>query len=236
VIDTAIVLAAGEGSRLRGAAPLKPLCEVASEPLVKHCLTGLALAGVQRAIVVLGYGADVIREYLTAVEWPLLVESVITPDYRLPNGTSVLAAERAVAGKPALLVMCDHLVEPGLYARVKEAGAGEGLALGVDRRVDQEDIDMDDVTRVRTNWPDIVAIGKGLADYDCFDTGVFAISSPFFAALHTQQSPSVSNGVQLLANQGLARAVDCGDLVWIDVDEPSSLARAAGHAASRTPR
>ena len=58
MISTAILLAAGEGSRLRSAAPFKPLCEVAGRSLLAHALDGFAEAGMKRVVVVLGYGAD----------------------------------------------------------------------------------------------------------------------------------------------------------------------------------
>ena len=58
MISTAILLAAGEGSRLRSAAPFKPLCEVAGRSLLGHALDGLGEAGLKRVVVVLGYGAD----------------------------------------------------------------------------------------------------------------------------------------------------------------------------------
>ena len=45
-IITAVLLAAGEGSRLRGSAASKPLCPVAGRPLIDHALTGLAEAGI----------------------------------------------------------------------------------------------------------------------------------------------------------------------------------------------
>lgn len=38
MITTAILLAAGEGSRLRSAAPSKPLCHVGGRPLIEHAI------------------------------------------------------------------------------------------------------------------------------------------------------------------------------------------------------
>src|SRR3546814_18820060 len=58
------------------------------------------------------------------------VETVRTPDWRLPNGVSARAAGALVGGQPALLAMCDHLVDTALYRRMAEAGAGQGLRLG----------------------------------------------------------------------------------------------------------
>ena len=225
MIDTAILLAAGEGSRLRALAPSKPLCPVAGRPLIDHALLGLAQAGIARAIVVVGYAADAIAAHVAARDWPLAVEFATT-DHAKPNGTSVLAAEAALGGGEALLAMCDHLVEPALYARVAGAGPGEGLTLGIDRRLDAAGIDLDDVTRVATRGTRITAVGKGLEPYDCFDTGVFAIGPALFAALHGFAAPSLTDGVRVLAGQGAARVVDCSDLAWMDVDDAPALAAA----------
>ena len=125
--------------------------------------------------------------------------------------------------------MCDHLVDPALYARLAATGAGAGLTLGIDRRLDDPAVDLDDVTRVETRGDRIVAIGKGLATYDAFDTGVFAVDTPFVAALRSLPAPSVSAGVSLLAAEGRAGVVECSDLTWIDVDDTPAL-RAAERA------
>jgi 1L-myo-inositol 1-phosphate cytidylyltransferase len=225
VIRTAILLAAGEGSRLRGATPLKPLCPVAGRTLIDHALGGLAEAGIDRVVVVTGYGAETIETYLRAGRWPLSVETVRSDDWRLPNGVSVLAAAPLVQSE-ALLAMCDHLVAPALYRRMAEAGAGEGLRLGIDRRLGHPFVDPLDVTCVATMDDRIVAIGKALEPHDCYDTGVFAVGPALFEVLGRMPAPSLTDGVRALAATGRARVVDCGDLDWIDVDDPAALAEA----------
>jgi 1L-myo-inositol 1-phosphate cytidylyltransferase len=226
MISTAILLAAGEGSRLRSAAPVKPLCNVAGQSLLAHALLGFAEAGLKRAVVVVGYGADEIAAAIAARPWPLAVEIAVNAHYRSPNGTSVLAAEPLIGRQETLLAMCDHLVEPDLYRLVVEAGAGPGARLCIDRRLESEWIDIDDVTRVQTANDRIVAIGKGLMPFDCFDTGVFAIGPPFFAALRKLESPSVTEAMRILAADGNAHTVDCGELRWIDVDDAIALEKA----------
>lgn len=226
MITTAIVLAAGQGSRLRSAAPFKPLCTVGGRSLLAHAVCGLAEAGLKRVVVVLGYGAEQISSHIDAHSWPIPVETVINEEYYSPNGTSLLVAEPLVGAEDALLVMCDHLVEPALYRRVADAGASGGALLGVDRRLDSNCIDIEDVTRVQTADRRIVAIGKGLVPYDCFDTGVFAIGPPLFAALRALKLPSITEGMRALAASGKALVVDCGELRWIDVDDEPSLEKA----------
>src|SRR5437763_3979751 len=119
MISTAILLAAGEGSRLRSAAPFKPLCEVVGRSLLAHALDGFAEAGMKRVVVVLGYGADQVAAHIAQSRWAVAVETISNDEYRSPNGTSVLAAEPFVR-EDALLAMCDHLVEPALYRLVAE--------------------------------------------------------------------------------------------------------------------
>jgi 1L-myo-inositol 1-phosphate cytidylyltransferase len=232
MISTAILLAAGEGSRLRSVAPFKPLCTVAGQTLLAHAIDGLAEAGLNRVVVVLGYGADEIAAHVAARSWPLAVETVMTRDYRAPNGTSVLAAEPLVGAEQALLAMCDHLVEPALYRLVAEAGVTQGARLGIDRRIGSSWVDIDDVTRVQTEGERIVAIGKDLVPYDCFDTGVFAIGPALFSALRSLDSPSLTEGMRVLAAAGGALTVDCSDLVWIDVDDQTALEKAERWAAA----
>lgn len=227
-LTQAIILAAGAGSRLRGVAPSKPLCPVAGRPLIDHALDRLAAAGIGRAIVVTGYEADAVEAHLAAADRGagFAVDVVRSPDWRRPNGVSALAAAEAAGGRDSLLLMADHLVDPALYRLLAAAGAGNGLRLGVDRRLDHPWIDLDDVTRVRTEGDRIVAIGKHLDSYDAFDTGVFAVGPALFDALAGLPDPSLSEAVGRLAGAGRAEAVDIGAIDWIDVDDPRALAMA----------
>ena len=225
-IGTAIILAAGEGSRLRTLEPFKPLCRVRGKPLIDFAIEGLEAAGMKRAIVVTGYGAEAIGSHLQGRAWPLEVETIATPDWSLPNGVSALAAAPLLHDEESLLVMCDHIVEPELYQRVRKAGAGPGLRLGIDRRLGHPWVDPDDVTCVRTEGDRIVAIGKGLHPHDAYDTGVFALGSRFFTQLATMTAPSLTEGVRDLAGRGEAEIIDCTGLAWIDVDDGPALKKA----------
>jgi len=227
MITTGLLLAAGQGSRLRSVTPYKPLCPVGGRALIDHALDGMAAAGLTRAIVSLGYGADAIAAHLAARAWPLEVVTVMT-DWHQPNGVSALAARALVGTEGAVMAMCDHLVRPRHYRRLAEAGAGEGLRLGIDRRLGHPWVDPLDVTCVATEGDAIVGIGKGLEPHDCYDTGVFAVGQRFFAALASLDSPSLTEGVRILAAEERAKVVDCSDLDWLDVDDAPAFAHAEG--------
>lgn len=224
-IDTAVVLAAGAGSRLQEKGS-KPLCPVAGKPLIDRALEGLAQSGIRRTIVVTGYAAEAVEDHLAARAWPLEISLVRTPNWQLPNGVSARAAGLLVGEAAALLVMCDHLVDTALYERVRTAGEDGGLRLGIDRRLGHPWVDPEDVTCVRTDGARIRAIGKGLEPHDAYDTGIFAVAPNFFQALRTLEAPSLTDAVRLCAEAGAAGTVDCSDLDWIDIDDAAALAKA----------
>ncbi|WP_448578532.1 phosphocholine cytidylyltransferase family protein [Thermaurantiacus sp.] len=223
----AIVLAAGAGSRLQPAASVKPLAEVAGRPLILHALDSLAAAGADSATVVTGFAAPDVEAALLAAPVPVRVRH--NPDWATtPNGVSLLAACADVMG-PTLLMMADHLVSPALIHRlVAEAPPDAGLVLAVDRRLGHPLVDEADVTRVRTMSGRLLAIGKRLLSYDCYDTGVFIVTERLIRALEGLSSPGLSDGVARLAGEGDAAVVDIGNAFWIDVDDPAALRAARG--------
>ena len=234
-----LIVAAGMGTRLRGQGALKPLVDLCGRPLIEHALSAAFAAGIDRATVVVGYRADSLRAYLRDLSarrgWA--IATVDNPDYRQPNGLSVRMAKGRLAG-PFCLAMCDHLVEPRLYTRlIAAARKDDEVALALDRRLDNPFVDLDDVTRVCTGGRHIVDIGKGIATFNAFDTGVFAAGPALFEALEKSARDtgdmSISGGMKVLAAQHRAIGVDVGDSFWIDVDSPDMHARAAAWLADR---
>ena len=46
-------------------------------------------------------------------------------------------------------------------------------------------------------------------------------------------TPSMTGAMRMLASEGAALTVDCGDLVWIDVDDQAALDKAERWAAAK---
>lgn len=233
-----IVLAAGFGSRLRERDDdaIKPLTLVAGEPLLHRAIRGLARAGCDRAVVVLGYRSEDLEAAIAGWDTGLSVHTVVNPRFDLSNGVSVLAAAPHVQGE-FVVTMADHVLSDGL---LELAGAHTpvpgGATLLVDRRIDDV-FDLDDATKVRTA-PDgrIVDIGKAIASYDAIDTGVFVCTRGLLDALQAvldeRGDASLSQGVARLAAAGLMHTLDVGDAFWQDVDTPQMLAHAVQRLTS----
>lgn len=226
----AVILAAGQGTRLRGAAPVKPLTPVAGRPLILHTLDRLGEGGAMSAVVVLGYRGDDIRAVLEAAD-TLPLTLVDNPDWAAPNGVSLAAAAPYLAAR-SLLCMADHLVAPALYAALIAHDLGDdALVLGIDRRLGHPWVDEDDVTRVATRGDRIVAIGKHLPVYDAYDSGVFVVTPALTQVLATLTGPGLSDGVRALAAAGRAGTVDISAHDWLDIDDPRALTLAEAWVA-----
>ena len=77
VADTAMVMAAGLGKRMRPltAAQPKPLVRVAGKPLIDYALDSLAQAGVARAVVNVHYMADALEAHVHERKSPKIIIS-----------------------------------------------------------------------------------------------------------------------------------------------------------------
>ncbi len=225
-IKDALIVAAGMGTRLQLHGPSKPLVKVRGKALIEHAMQAAAKAGVQRFVVVTGYLAEQLGEFLQLLardnNWQL--EIIYNPDYQQANGLSVLAAEPALPG-PFYLAMCDHLVSPDIYHRLAAAQPAEHqVALAIDRDLHNPYVDIEDVTRVYLKAGKIQQIGKQLINYNAFDTGVFLAGAQLFTALRASGVKagdySISGAIRQLAQSGNAIGVDNGNAFWIDIDSP----------------
>ena len=124
-IDTAVVLAAGRGTRMGAltATTPKPLLAVAGEPIVARVLRGLARAGVRRAVVVTGYLGEQIEAALG--DGHALGLALAYRRQERPDGTAraLLLAEDLIGGAPFALSWGDILVPTAFYGELLAAFA-----------------------------------------------------------------------------------------------------------------
>ena len=228
-----LIVAAGQGSRLRSIAPCKPLAKVGGTPLIQSVIVAARAAGVDEFVVVTGYQAPLVEAFLARLgaQLSLRIETVFNPRWEGANGLSVAAARSALDDR-FLLMMSDHLFEPGLPAALLAGGGVPGgVTLAVDRRLDNPLVDLADVTRAQTSLDGrILRLGKLIEPYDAFDTGVFLASHGLIDAIeetHAAGGPgSITDGMNRLAERDLARAFDIGERFWCYIDDPVAHAQA----------
>ena len=126
-VPTAIVLAAGQGTRMRSRIP-KVLHPLAGRPLIHHVLDALAAIGVERPVVVTGYGADAVEEAIGDRAATVRQESQRGTADAVRVGLGVLADAQGVV----LVTMGDAPMQPpDLLERLlaQQRAGGTPLAL-----------------------------------------------------------------------------------------------------------
>jgi dTDP-glucose pyrophosphorylase len=125
-MNKAVLLAAGRGTRMRDLTQElpKPMLEVRGKPVLQHIVEGLRDTGLTNLLVVVGWRADVVRNFFGDGS-PLGVR-IRYETQTVPDGTGrVVALAREFAGNdPFLLSYGDILVGPENYTRI--CGALEG--------------------------------------------------------------------------------------------------------------
>ena len=113
---TALLLAAGTGSRLKPLTDDAPKCltEINGMTILERLVHGLRQQGFRRLVVVVGYLGECIREFLANHATGLTVDYVSNPRYRTTNNLYSLWLARKEISEPFLLVECDLVFDASL--------------------------------------------------------------------------------------------------------------------------
>lgn len=115
----AVILAAGKGSRLGKAADGLPKCliQVGGSTLIRHQLDALADAGVGPVLVLIGYGADLVRETVGSS-----AEFRLNPRYAATNSLHTFFLSRDWIQGPAVILNSDVIAHPRLLESLLRSG------------------------------------------------------------------------------------------------------------------
>jgi 1L-myo-inositol 1-phosphate cytidylyltransferase len=242
-ISEAVILMAGEGSRLRqgygGKARLrgvdktflKPFVPVHGRPLISYTLDALIAAGIRSVHFVVGYESErMITQINQLIPSGVNASFIENRDWRKQNGISLLAAAGHV-GAPFLLTMSDHFFDDAMIGRLLDNFDPGVLNIAVDRKLDSI-FDLPDAMKVQTRGNGVIGIGKDLREFDAIDTGLFVCPLEIFDYLERSKSDdsendcSLADAVRLMAGNDKVRAIDIGESWWQDVDTPGMLEHA----------
>lgn len=211
------------------------LLAVDVRPLVVHVLLGLQAAGVERAVVVLGNGAEQIRDSITQEQFPSLrIEFLwgISMEWGSSLANNIMAARTAFEGdRPLLIVRSDYLFDWELLhqmARVRFDSKTEAFALidsaqetlewvsGAHCKAYCQNGHCNALVKVLRGTGDRIArIGHRLTAYDALQAGIYVARPSLFLELgrllKSRQYCTVADSMQALAEAGRLRFVDTGE-------------------------
>ena len=170
-------MAAGMAKRLRPLTDNKPKCllEVAGKTLLQRTIDAMLQAGITELVVVTGYRAEMIRDFITVHYPQLAVNYLDNVDYEHNNNIySLWMAGKVVRGREFLLmdsdILCDpkavmavaHETEPALALNRHELGEEE-MKIVVDK--DNRITEISKTCRVEDAIGESVGIEKMTSDY-----------------------------------------------------------------------
>jgi len=115
-VRTAVLLAAGLGSRLAPFTDAVPKCmvPVTGVPILGRLVRCLDRLGFERLVVVAGYKSELIRDYLGETFGGIAVEYVVSPVFETTNNIYSLWLVRDLIDEAFLLVESDLVFDEGL--------------------------------------------------------------------------------------------------------------------------
>ncbi|MBU0465440.1 MAG: phosphocholine cytidylyltransferase family protein [Proteobacteria bacterium] len=115
-ITTALLLAAGTGSRLFPLTQKSPKCLtlVNETSILERLIKGLNQHGFKRLVVVTGHLEDCIRNFLGTRAGNIKIEYVFSPLYKTTNNIYSLWMAREIINEPFVLIESDLVFNPSL--------------------------------------------------------------------------------------------------------------------------
>ncbi|MBV0900398.1 bifunctional sugar-1-phosphate nucleotidylyltransferase/acetyltransferase [Haloarcula salina] len=233
-IDTAVVLAAGEGTRLR---PLtrnrpKPMLPAANRPILEHVFDALVEAGIEQLVAVVGFKRDRVQDHFGPTYRGVPI-TYVTQHKQLGSGHALLQARAAVDG-PLLVMNGDRLVDAGTIEAVDASYDETGdTSIAV---VERQDTSRYGAVQVRDR--DIVEIVEKPQedDYRLINGGVYAFDADVFDAIDETTRHAgelaLTDTIELLLETDRVRAVEV-DGMWVDATYPWDLLTVACEVLAR---
>jgi len=231
-IDQAVLLAAGKGTRMREltAELPKPMISVRGQPILRHIIEGLQGAGVRRFLIVVGYRAEVVRDYFGDGSRDQIEIEYATQVVQDGTGRVVELAREFAGHAAFVLGYGDILVDPRNYQKLVDLDDKVEAIISVKRN---EDVSKGGAVFVneRMELTDLREKPKpGEPTSPWYNAGLYAFRPSIFEfTAKLQPSPrgeyELTDAIRDLAQSG--KTVQALELVgeWADVRDPEILAK-----------
>lgn len=240
----AIILSAGQGSRLLPLTSDRPKCllPVGARTVLEWQIHALAQNGIRDIAVVTGFKAELVDAALSAyAHAEQSVETIFNPFYKVADNLASCWLARAHMHGDFVVINGDTLFEPQILARLLKQST-DGAALPICVTIDRKSAyDTDDMKVCIANGS-VREIGKTLpperTQAESIGMIAFRGTGPrqFIAELdRTMRAGEGLNAwylqaISRLAGQGHVGAVSIEGMEWAEIDVATDLERAAGLA------
>jgi L-glutamine-phosphate cytidylyltransferase len=230
----AIILSAGQGSRLGHLVDEKPKCliEFNGRSLLDRQLDTLEANGVGEAIVVTGFHDELVQAAIAARTGGPTVRTIYNPFYKVADNTGSLYMAREELAGDCLVWNGDTLVSNALMRRVL-ANERSGICVTIDRKDTYDDDDM----KVVEQGGRLKAIGKRIKEgVNAESIGLLAFRSggaerfrdAIDKAMRTSEGTTIwyLRVIHQLAQTSEVWTLDIKGEEWGEVDFPADVERA----------
>lgn len=233
-IDTAVILAAGQGTRLHPYTIDKPKClvEVGGKSMLEYTLQHLESAGYMKLVIVTGFKHELIDRYIEESQSSVEIQTIVNPKFDSTNNSYSLWMIRELVKSGFLLIESDLILKPGTLDFFSETDR-----IGLDKY----DPDIHDGTTVTINEDGTLRsmyVGPETTDEDDLykTVNIYSFSKSTWNHLFRELDRMVGegdvNGYYETAIRNLAREnkirlkiADFSDLWWDEIDTPEDLER-----------
>jgi choline kinase len=232
----AIILSAGQGKRLHPLTEETPKCLLpvrGEQPLLEVQLRALAEAGVEEAVVLVGFGASQVEEFVAnRAANGIRVTTIFNPFFAVSDNLATCWLAREWMQGEFLILNGDTLFEPAVARRLL-ASVEAPLTLAVNEKDAYDDDDMKVSLR---DGKRLVAVGKTLDAriVDAESIGLMLFRADGARAFnevleHAMRHPEAVNQWYLSSVNELAQTTEVSTLPitglwWGEVDSPEDLA------------
>lgn len=241
----AIILSAGQGSRLLPLTENTPKCllPIDDETLLEKQVHALYQVGVREIVVVTGFCAGAVEHCMAGLDRPgLVVRCAYNPFFNVADNLASCWMIRGEMDTDFVLVNGDTLFDPAVCAHLLAAPlAPVNMAIDIKNGYDADDM------KVRVDGTRLLEVGKTLAPDSVHGESIGMLR---FSADGAREFATVVNqimrtpnslgwwylkAVGVLAERGLVRVESVHGLRWGEVDFPRDLERARALFADPAP-
>ncbi len=209
----AVILAAGEGQRLRPFTVTKPkvMLSIAGKPILQYVVESLAQNGIRDIVLVVGYRREQVFDYMGSGDRFGVDITYITQERQV--GTAhALAQAKAVTESEFLVLPGDNLIEADAIAQFITVKPEAMLVKRVDNPARYG------VVTIENGIVKDIVEKPGEAQSNVVNTGIYAFTTEIFSFIETQLD--IPDALNNMLAQGHPISAQEADGTWLDVVYP----------------